>query len=97
MIQLSGNYGKLLVGYKLAASIYHWQLTRKDETLAGKTAHGQGVLDDVDGLLILDSPTKISLRLDKWWWSWYNVKVVEIQPFRGGIIRFDVEGDPEVL
>lgn len=90
MLTVTGDLGLLFVGYRIAAKITNWQITKKAEVLSDTRIWVVGNVEVVNTFYITQKLTSIELFMGgSIWWVWEN-------PYVGTDSTILIYGDPKI-
>lgn len=92
MSVLTGERGKLKVGYQIAASIGSWSVVRQQETLGATTVTVTAIITNVNGFYSQQRPLTIGLWMGSVWWVWRHIEIDYIA--QGTTITAQLMGEP---
>lgn len=87
---LTGEIGKLMVGYRRAATIRDWSLTCQQDTLGVPINTLTGKVTDIDRYWIEQLPMVVGLWMGSSWWTWDRIDVSIVE----GDVTIRVTGNP---
>lgn len=94
MAILTGNVGKLKVGYHEAATLDDWTVISQQETLGPPTVGITAHTSAVDSFQITQKPVLVGLWMGKTWWVWQTINGVTREQ---GVVMAQLYGNPVVV
>lgn len=92
---ITGNVGKLRVGYHEAATLSKWRLTRDDLVLNPTHHNVTAVVVHRDAFWITQPGNlRVALWMGGSWWVWYNAAMVDVTERTAELL---VSGNPVAM
>lgn len=89
---LTGDIGKLKVGYQTAATLLKWTVTSQQETLGSATVTLVAVVGPCDKFWMTQRPIALALNMGAAWWRWETGGIPEFET--GDTITIQLLGTP---
>ena len=90
---ITGDSGKLKVGFQLAAKFASWNLTYHQEEIGIPYAEISSTFSELNKFWITQAPLSIGLFMGKSWWVWENARLIQ----DGNKLSVRITGNPQTF